>query len=515
MPSTALLDALAAAAAIAILAAWLFRRQHSSRLPLPPGPPRLPILGNALDVVANGASQAYLKMGQKLGSDIICLDAMGMHLVILNSREAATDLLEKRSTIYSDRPWMTMICELIGLGWSLPLAPYGDDWKLSRKMFHHELNLGTAEKFRDMERTEAHVLLYKLLHRPEEFLGHIRHLVGATIVRMAYGIDAQPEDDPYVRLAEDAIQGPSQAATPGTYLVDTWPILKHLPSWFPGAGFKRDAVEFRRLIDTLLNTPYENMQDRMRKGETPDCAASSLLEVFGDGISADANTERVLKNTLASMYIAGTDTSVSTLSTFFLAMVLNPEVQAKAQMELDAVSGGHRLPVFTDQVSMPYITAIMMESLRWKPVVPLNLPHMSTEGGIYRGYYIPKGSIVCSNDWAILHDERVYPNPSAFDPDRFMKDGAINAEVPHPETAAFGFGRRICPGRYMAHDMLWITIASVLAIFTISKEVNDAGEEVMPETCSLPGFLSHPKPFKCTIKPRSQSHVALVEDATN
>ncbi|EMD37283.1 hypothetical protein CERSUDRAFT_83037 [Gelatoporia subvermispora B] len=328
-------------------------------------------------------------------------------------------------------------------------------------------------------------------------------------MRVAYGIDAQADDDPYIHLAEHTLHGLSKVSTFGAYLVDIWPILKHIPGWVPGAGFKKEAAEFSKSLNTLLNTPYDELHRRMLEGETPDCAAPSLLETFGKG----ANTELVIKRTLAMMYIGGADTTVSTLSSFFLAMTLYPEVQTKAQHELDAVLGGQRLPKFSDQASLPYVTAIMKESLRWKPVVSLNFPHRSTQDDVYRGYHIPEGSLVCSNDWAMMHDESVYPNPSCFNPDRFMKDGGLSAEVEDPATIAFGFGRRICPGRFMAQDMLWIAIASTLATITISKEVNATGEEVMPETRNLPGFLSHPRPFKCTIKPRPSS-VALIEESS-
>jgi len=193
-------------------------------------------------------------------------------------------------------------------------------------------------------------------------------------------------------------------------------------------------------------------------------------------------------------------------------MVLHPEVQKQAQSELDAVLDGRRLPELSDQVSLPYITAIVKESLRWKPVVPLNFAHRLMEDDVYRGYYIPKGSIVLANNWAILHDEKEYHEPAVFNPNRFMKDGQLNPEVREP-AAAFGHGRRICPGRYMVQDQLWITIASVLATFALSKEMDSNGVEIMPETGSLPGFLSHPKPFQCNIKPRSNAHAMLIEEA--
>jgi len=87
--------------------------------------------------------------------------------------------------------------------------------------------------------------------------------------------------------------------------------------------------------------------------------------------------------------------------TYFLAMSVFPEVQKKAQRELDRVIGSGRLPVAADRDSLPYIMAIMKETHRWHPVAPLGLPHSSDEEDIYQGYRIPKGSILLSNNWYV------------------------------------------------------------------------------------------------------------------
>ena len=99
-----------------------------------------------------------------------------------------------------------------------------------------------------------------------------------------------------------------------------------------------------------------------------------------------------------SHVIAFTQT-VSAIQTFFLAMAANPHVLAKAQVELDAVVGPHRLPEFEDMKSLPYICAIVKELLRWRVVVPLGVPHRSLEDDEYRGYFIPKGSLLVANIW--------------------------------------------------------------------------------------------------------------------
>ena len=142
-------------------------------------------------------------------------------------------------------------------------------------------------------------------------------------------------------------------------------------------------------------------------------------------------------------------------------MLLFPEVQKKAQAELTAVVGAHRLPEFDDEPSLPYVRALIKELLRWRSVVPLSVPHRSVEDDEYRGYFIPKGTIVISNIWcgiyvstchykyiingicrAYSRDPVAYPDPEAFMPERFLKDGKLNPDVQDPAAIAFGYGRR-------------------------------------------------------------------------
>ncbi|KAJ2966481.1 hypothetical protein NUW54_g13795 [Trametes sanguinea] len=230
------------------------------------------------------------------------------------------------------------------------------------------------------------------------------------------------------------------------------------------------------------------------------------MEEFGTG---DPVTEKRLRATTATVYLGGAETSASALHTFFLAMVLHPEVQAKAREELDRVVGAHRLPTFDDFGSIPYIDAIVKEVLRWYPIVPILMPHKLSEDDVYDGYLLEKGSFVMVNIWAILHDEKRYTDPFAFNPDRFMKDGVLDPEVFDREEVAFGFGRRVCPGRHLAYETVWIMIASVLSCFDIRKPKTEDGQDMELREDFVSSFVCEPKPFKCEIRPRSRQHLEL------
>jgi len=217
----------------------------------------------------------------------------------------------------------------------------------------------------------------------------------------------------------------------------------------------------------------------------------------------------VIKDTAGNFFVGGADTTVSAINTFLLMMVCHPEIQIKAQQELDRVIGNGQLPDFGDEAALPYISALVKETLRYQAITPFAIPHYLSEDDEYNGFFLPKGSVVLGNAWAILHDQRDYPEPFEFKPERFLKDGGLNLNVREP-TASFGFGRRICPGRHIAISSLYLSIASILSAFKIEHAIDDRGNVIEPSKEYISALILHPTPFKCSIEPRSQEAEALV-----
>jgi cytochrome P450 len=197
--------------------------------------------------------------------------------------------------------------------------------------------------------------------------------------------------------------------------------------------------------------------------------------------------------------------------TFFLAMTLFPAVQEKAAEELNRVVGSDRLPISTDRSNLPYIEAVMKEVHRWHLVLPMCLPHASIAEDTCRGYRIPRGAILLANNWHFTHDPAVYLDPMVFNPARHLDTPGHVAE-PDPRKFIFGYGRRICPGRHVADNALFITIAQCLAVFNIRKKTVN-GAVVEPEVRFEPGTISHAVPFQCEIKAKSKAHESMVRAA--
>ncbi|KAL4263371.1 cytochrome P450 family protein [Pleurotus pulmonarius] len=490
---------------------WTFAKPPSSRLPLPPGPTPLPIVGNLLEMPTEQPWLVYDSWFKKYNSDIIHFNVVGQPVVVIGSAKRCFDLFDKRSAIYSDRPRLPMILELMKWDINLGFLPYGPWWKRHRKLFVQYFHPNVIPKYRPTQLREARIFTRRLLGSPEHFSHHIRHTFAAMIMDVSYGVRVLEKGDPYILTAEEAFSSLNAATVPGTYLVDLFPILKHIPSWLPGAGFKRLAEHAAKVNTVMATRPWDAVKEALKAGTAVPCIAATMLENLPQGKNR-AEEEEIARNCAAVSYAGGADTTVSTVQAFFLAMAMSPEVQKKAQAELDTVIGG-RLPTFEDRPQLPYIQAIVQEAMRWQQVTPLAVSHASMADDEYDGYFIPKGSIVVGCSWSILHDPVMYPKPFDFNPDRFLKDGVINPEVRHPNQASFGFGRRMCPGRFFSDSSLYIIVASTLSVFSIQPPLDEQGNPVALDVVMTTGLLSYPRPYACRIAPRSPAAEKLIRDS--
>ncbi|KAL0068245.1 hypothetical protein AAF712_004630 [Marasmius tenuissimus] len=217
--------------------------------------------------------------------------------------------------------------------------------------------------------------------------------------------------------------------------------------------------------------PHGWVKDQIKTGIAFPSFTAQLLQDSNGELTSDSELEDIVLWSAGALYAAGTDTTVSVMKNFFFCMMLYPDVQSRGQEEVDRfMHEENRLPSLKDwsRGALPFVTSIVQEVLRWHPAAPLGIPHATTHEDMYEGYYIPKKVTIIGNIWAMLHDESVYPQPDTFDPDRYSGKGGRKIED-DPRSIVFGFGRRICPGRYIAEASIWIQIATALACLQIDK----------------------------------------------
>ncbi|THU99913.1 cytochrome P450 [Dendrothele bispora CBS 962.96] len=491
----------------------LFARHRCQSGRLPPGPAGLPLIGSLFDVLRDKSKPKpqylrYLEMGQKYNSDIVHMKVSGDRIIILNSAKVTSELLEKRSAIYSSRPPMPMLVDLSGYAPNmcrkLTLIPA---FRAHRRTFSRYFMSRKVHEYHPIQRKETLHLLKNLVNDPDiDIREHVRTYTGAISVRITHGINLEQYRMHYSELADRAIQSFIFAGNHGDFMVDYFPLLKYIPSWLPGATFKQKAKVWAKDVSDLNELPWKDVKSSVASGAAIPCIATDGLEKFSSQLD---EMEEVLKNVCGVAYIAGTDTTSSLLLSIIVALVCYPEIQKKAQSELDTVVGQGRLPDFSDRKRLPYIECVLKETQRMWPSAPLGLDHYSISDDIYEGYFIPKGTTIVGNTWAILHDKTIYDDPMTFKPERFLEQ--FGKQCPPDPLYSFGFGRRICPGRYLALDNSWMMMACILAVFTIEKALDINGNEIEVTTQRTDGALSYPVPFRCRFTPRSPQALDLLE----
>ncbi|EKM77725.1 hypothetical protein AGABI1DRAFT_61296 [Agaricus bisporus var. burnettii JB137-S8] len=349
---------------------------------------------------------------------------------------------------------------------------------------------------------------------PDEFNEWIQFSTSSSIMEIMYGLEIT-SGDPYVDNAKKALDGFNEVAVPGKFWVDMFPVMKYIPSWFPGAGWKRLAHYWRDINRDVRLKPYNFVKDQMEQGNRIPSICRTMIDDLPDSDSPDRTVKEDIAIDVCAVSFLG---DLSAARVFFMAMVLYPEVQRKAQAKVDRVLDG-RLPELADCSSLPYVNAMVKETLRWQPVSPMSIPHATTDADKYNGYYIPKGTIVIGNAWTLMHDPEVYKDPEDYIPDCFLKDGELDSSVRDPfghfadAIAVFGYGRRVCPGRYFGLNALFLMIAHTLAVFDIKPALDENGKEIEFKADVTGGVISHPVPFQCRIVPRSKAAIDLIRNS--
>jgi cytochrome P450 len=279
----------------------------------------------------------------------------------------------------------------------------------------------------------------------------------------------------YVALCALGFMEGVDYVVPGIYLMETLPSLAKLPGWLYRLPSKIFAVSllYQRYFFALTKEAARTEVDSFSKQLLKEQAKAGLKP-------AD------IACLTANLIGGGVDTTTSSTLSFILAMCVFPDAQRKAQEEIDRVVGLVRMPDWSDESSLPYVSALVTEVLRWRSVTTLGgIPHAPVSDDLYNGYFIPEGTAITGNLWAIHRNPNEFPDPDAFRPERFL--GGL--ERPYPSKKghnSFGWGRRQCSGQPLAEQGLFITIARALWAFHISPGLDEQVSAILVPLRSMP-----------------------------
>ncbi|KAJ7102950.1 cytochrome P450 [Mycena crocata] len=484
---------LALGAAVLIVSLY-YARTKKSVAPLPPGPRGVPIFGNITDLPQ---SQPWLTFSQwaKIHGLIVHLRVLGTSIIVLNDVNYAAQMLDKKSRIYSNRPNVT--------------------WLNYRRLLAQSLDTRSEieTSYNHIFETATNSFLRSVLQRPDMWKDHGYssrvNFAGAIVLKITYGYQAEDKHDPLVKLVDDAMDQFSELTATNAFAVDTLPLrmiwdprlVRFVPQWFPGAGWKKKAAHYHQTLQNMLDTPYDWVKKQM--------VGSMFLFSFISDESARLweplyrvlrEDERLTKWAAAGIYSG-------VIETFFLAMVLRPDAQRKAQLKLDTVLGQCNSPRLADRPRLPYTEALISEIFRTYSIGPIGLPHVAAENDVHSGFFIPKDAIILTNNWLFYRDKNTYTDPEIFRPERSIET-VDHAQEKDPRDMLFGYGRSV--GVHLADMTVWLLFTFILVFLDISAAVED-GLPVVPSGKFSDGSISHPEHFKCTITPRKGAEEVIYQ----
>lgn len=499
--------------------------RDKSRLPLPPGPPGEPLLGHLRVIPSDHPEYQYARWSKEYNSDVLHFSVLGRDIIVLNSVEAARDLMDKKGANFADRPRFALF-EVMGWGITLTFLRWSPRFKLHRKMLQQSFTQSACKAYRPIQIEESQKAVKAIFSRPAEWELLLRQFSQAVVLRIGFGIHVQEKDDPYVKMAIDVEEATGEGGVPGASCVDMFPTLAYVPSAIARlSSLLTPLVHARRTrasIQRLHDAPWAAVEPSMRSGKASNPSFvnthySKYVANVNQGKPNEASVEDI-KGAAGAISIAGGNTTWSTIIVCILNLILHPEIQARVRAELDDVLGlddeGNilRLPDFDDRPKLKYLEYVIQETTRWAPLSPLGVPHASLAEETYRGMRIPAGSTVFGNAWAMSRDERHYSSPEDFFPERYMPIAEGGKGEPLPDGIPFGFGRRVCPGQYLALSGVYILIATLLATTELKCPRDADGKEVIPKVSFSNGLSGVPDSFGCEFVARSDRATQLLHD---
>ncbi|WZZ56055.1 hypothetical protein YC2023_056162 [Brassica napus] len=458
-----------------IIAMVRFRRSSTRSAMLPPGPPPLPIIGN-IHQVGKLPHRSFADLSRTYGP-IMHLKFGSLNTVIVTSPEAAREVLRTHDQILSGRMSPNTIRSInhhkVSVAW---IHPSSARWRLLRKLSVTNLfspQRIDATKALRMKKVQELVRFMEASSEREEAVDISRASFITTlniISNILFSVDLCSYGSEKSNGFHDSIIGGMEAAG-SPDLANFFPFLRFLDLQGNTKKMKLCSERLFKVFRGFINTKTAEKSLRNNPKDAPN---SDFLDVLlHEAELENDDIEHLLLvsppifhiiETGGDMFVAGTDTTSSTLEWAMAELLTNPETMAKAQAEIERMIGQNGFLQEPDVSEMPYLQAVVKETFRLHPAVPLLIPRKAETDVEIFGFLVPKDAQVLVNVWAIGRDPGVWENPNQFEPERFLgKD--IGVKGRDYELTPFGAGRRICPGLPLALKTVSLMLVSLLYSF--------------------------------------------------
>ncbi|KAF5747839.1 Cytochrome P450 [Tripterygium wilfordii] len=448
-------------------------RRSEKRNQLPPGPRPWPVVGNLFQLGLGPAHESFADLATKHGP-IMTLWLGSMGTVLVSSSEVARDMFKNHDVVLAGRKIYEAMKGDFGHEGSLITSQYGPHWRMLRR-------LSTTEFFVTSRLDAMLGVRQRCIDRMIDFIQNdissgtnVEIDVGRYIFLMAFNLIGNlmfskdlldPKSERGAKFFHYAGKVMELAGQPN--IADFLPFLR----WLDPQGIRRNT---QSNVNGAFDIAGEFIQERMESMEGKNSTTENrkdfldvLLGFRGDGVEEPSRfSSRTINVIVFEMFTAGTDTTTSTIEWAMAELIHSPKTLKKVQEELRSnITPGKKLEE-KDVQNLPYLKAVIKETLRLHPPLPFLVPHMAMDSCNMLGYYIPKETQILVNVWAIGRDPKVWEDPLVFKPERFLEpNNMVDYKGHHFEFIPFGSGRRMCPAMPLASRVLPLALGSLLRSF--------------------------------------------------
>ncbi|XP_033007861.1 cytochrome P450 2J6-like [Lacerta agilis] len=425
----------------------------------PPGPTPLPFLGNLLHTDFKKPHISAGKLAEKYGN-VFGLRYGSVRVVVVNGLHLVKEVLVHQGEYFVDRPKAPVLDKLFG---SLGVVfSNGLSWKQQRRFALSTLrNFGLGKKsLEERIQEESHFLKEAIeAEKGQPFDPHfqINNAVSNIICSITFGDRFDYHDSRFQKLLHLLDEALLLQGSFWTQLYNTIPsVMKYLPGPHHTLFKKWDQLK------SFVRGIIEKHKEDWNPSEPRDFIDAYLNEMAKEDSASSFHEENLLHSAL-DLFLAGTETTSTTLRWGLLYMAIYPDIQAKVQAEIDSVIGQSRQPVMDDRDSMPYTNAVVHEIQRISNILPFNVPRLTTKDTTLSGFHIPKGSMLVANLTSVLFDKDEWETPNVFNPGHFLANGQFRKRE---SFLPFSAGKRVCLGEQLARTELFIFFTALIQKFT-------------------------------------------------
>ncbi|KAL7186710.1 hypothetical protein ACSBR2_028439 [Camellia fascicularis] len=410
---------------------------------LPPGPRKLPLIGNLHQLAGSLPHHALRDLANKHGP-LISLQFGEVPTVIISSPEIAKEVMKTHDLIFSTRPQI-LATKIMTYGFTnIAFAPYGEYWRQIRKICTLELlSAKRVQSFRSIREEESSNFIRWIASKagsPINLTQKIYSSAYTVTSRAAFGNKTKDQES-YILIMKETVKAAS-----GFNIADFYPSAEwlHLISGIK-SKIEKLQKEADRILGNIINEHIAGKATETGKDKADEDLVDALLKYHDHGTNEFSLTIDNIKAVIQDIFSAGSETSATTVDWAMSEMMKNPRIMRKAQAEVRQVFNGKGKVDETGIQELNYLKLVIKETLRLHPALPLLLPRECGQRSEINGYEIPVKTKVIINVWAIGRDPNYWSDPECFRPERFF-DSSIDFKGNNFEFIPFGAGRRICPG---------------------------------------------------------------------